>query len=86
MALNATSGSLTFSGKADTVLLETTMGTLDFSGTASSVDMDATSGNAQIEGIVTKQVQIDMVSGNLLAVELMELCSGCEIDKNSLTA
>lgn len=68
MALNATSGSLTFSGKADTVLLETTMGTLAFSGTASSVEMDATSGNAQIEGIVTEQVQIDMVSGNILVI------------------
>lgn len=68
LSVDATSGKLTFTGKADTVLLDTTAGELNFTGIANSVEMDSTSGNAQIEGTVTEQVQIDMVSGDIAVV------------------
>lgn len=68
LSVDATSGKLTFTGKADAVLLDTTAGELNFTGTANSVEMDSTSGNAQIEGNVTEQVQIDMVSGDIVVV------------------
>lgn len=65
LEVDATSGGLSFTGKADAVLLNTTSGDLDFTGTADTLAMDATSGSARIEGTVTEQVRVDMVSGNI---------------------
>lgn len=52
----------------DSVSVDTTAGKLDFTGTADSVEMDSTSGSAQIEGNVTEQVRIDMVTGDIHVV------------------
>lgn len=43
-------------------------GKLDFTGTADSVEMDSTSGSAKIEGDVTEQIRIDMVTGDIHVV------------------
>lgn len=68
LSVDTTSGKLTFTGTADAVLLDSTTGELNFTGTANSVEMDSTSGNAKIEGTVTEQVQIDMVSGDIVVI------------------
>lgn len=68
LSVNVTAGQLTFTGTADTVTLDTIAGKLDFTGTADSVEMDSASGSAQIEGDVTEQVRIDMVTGDIHVV------------------
>lgn len=68
LSVNVIAGQLNFTGKADTVVLNTTAGKLNFTGTAGSIEMNSTSGSAQIEGDVTEQVRIDMVTGDIHVV------------------
>lgn len=68
LSVNVTAGQLNFTGKADTVTLDTIAGKLDFTGTADSLEMDFTSGSAKIEGDVTEQIRIDMVTGDIHVV------------------
>ena len=68
MEMDATSGGLTFTGNADEVSLDTASGDMEFTGTADWVEMDSTSGSARVEGTVTEQARIDLISGDILVV------------------
>lgn len=68
LSVNVIAGQLNFTGKADTVVLDTTAGKLNFTGTAGSIEMNSASGSAQIEGDVTEQVRIDMITGDIHVV------------------